>query len=233
MLIFILSGALWQPDYMPRVEIGLPQINMDAPRILAHCMLYELDSFIKSQTDVEYTRFMDDIDMGVDNIHRAREMLRDIDLVLQTRQIRLNSGKTSIMSSSDAAKHFKVRENYIIDKVIKRIESRISSGLSIEREKRHVRKALHKYHRKGIFDAGNGEKILKRLLSLSRRIGSRVELWLLNKDLTRRPGAREAALHFGPVARLGSCHYRYDYGFLGKRNHYRRYGVYPRGQRYC
>ena len=44
MLIYVLSDLLWQPDYMPRVEIGLPQINLDAPRLLAHCFLYELDA---------------------------------------------------------------------------------------------------------------------------------------------------------------------------------------------
>ena len=47
MLIFILSGLLWQPDYAPRIEIGLPQMDIDAFRILAHCFLYELDPFSK------------------------------------------------------------------------------------------------------------------------------------------------------------------------------------------
>lgn len=42
LLIYTLSHMLWQPDYMPRVQVGLPQINLDAPRLLAHCFLFEI-----------------------------------------------------------------------------------------------------------------------------------------------------------------------------------------------
>ena len=48
MLIYVLSDLLWQPDYTPRVEVGLPQMNLDAPRLLAHCFLYELDEYLAS-----------------------------------------------------------------------------------------------------------------------------------------------------------------------------------------
>jgi hypothetical protein len=34
LLIYTLSHMLWQPDYMPRVQVGLPQITLDAPRML-------------------------------------------------------------------------------------------------------------------------------------------------------------------------------------------------------
>jgi hypothetical protein len=37
---------------------------------------------------------MDDIDIGVETIAEAKHTLRSVDLVLQTRQVRLNSGKT-------------------------------------------------------------------------------------------------------------------------------------------
>ena len=49
MLIFVLSDLLWQPDYSPRIEVGLPQMNLDAPRLLAHCFLYELDSLLECE----------------------------------------------------------------------------------------------------------------------------------------------------------------------------------------
>ena len=40
LLIYTLSWMLWQPDYMPRVPVGLPQSNLDAPRLLAHSFLW-------------------------------------------------------------------------------------------------------------------------------------------------------------------------------------------------
>ena len=88
MLIYVLSNLLWQPDYMPRVEIGLPQINLDAPRLLAHCFLYELDEYLASDHSRDFVRYMDDINVGIDSIAEAKGVLRSIDLVLQTKQIR-------------------------------------------------------------------------------------------------------------------------------------------------
>jgi hypothetical protein len=46
LLIYTLSCMLWQPDYMPRVSVGLPQMNLDAPRLLAHCFLFEIDALL-------------------------------------------------------------------------------------------------------------------------------------------------------------------------------------------
>lgn len=99
MLIYVLSALLWQPDYMPRVEVGLLQINIDAPRLLAHCFLYELDAFLASDPSRDFVRYMDDIDIGVDSVAAAKEVLKSVDLVLQTKQVRLNSGKTLILLS--------------------------------------------------------------------------------------------------------------------------------------
>jgi hypothetical protein len=79
MLIFVLSGLLWQPDYAPRVEIGLPQMNIDAARILAHCFLYELNDFLEKGS-IDFVRYMDDIDIGVESVDVARRLLRDLAL---------------------------------------------------------------------------------------------------------------------------------------------------------
>ena len=76
MLIYVLSNLLWQPDYMPRVEIGLPQINLDAPRLLAHCFLYELDAYLASDHSRDFVRYMDDINVGLDSIAEAKGVLR-------------------------------------------------------------------------------------------------------------------------------------------------------------
>jgi hypothetical protein len=196
MLIFILSGLLWQPDYAPRVEIGLPQMSIDATRILAHCFLYELDEFLeKGQAD--FVRYMDDIDIGVESVDSARTLLRDLDLILHTRQVRLNPGKTLILRSNDAERHFRVRENYIIRYVVQHIDRRIKQNKSLSREQSHIRRVLHKYYRQRKFDDGNGEKILRLLLNISKRIGAKVDDALLNDILRRRPAVRSAA--FGVI----------------------------------
>ena len=202
MLIYVLSGFLWQPDYSPRVEIGLPQLNLDAPRILAHCFLYELDTFLKKHVALSFVRFMDDIDFGVDTIAQAKQILRDVDLVLQTRQVRLNSGKTQILTAEEAERHFRIHENAVLDLLASRINKKVKSGVSLDRERRHLSAAFSKMYRRGDFDGGAGEKILKRMLSSCRHTGASVPLSVLKSIINRRPGSRDSALTYIATTQL-------------------------------
>jgi hypothetical protein len=194
MLIFVLSGLLWQPDYMPRIDIGLPQIDLDAPRILAHCFLFELDKLATDHLNVDYARFMDDIDIGVDSISDAKNTLKAIDLALHTRQVRLNSGKTKILSHDDAVHHFRIRENHLLDMLTERINAKIKSGESTSREAKHIGRALRKMYYADRFSNGNGEKILKRMLTIGRTIDADIEISLLEDIILKRPNLRKHSL---------------------------------------
>jgi hypothetical protein len=191
LLIYVLSALLWQPDYMPRVEIGLPQINLDAPRLLAHCFLYELDDFLENSSTPDFARYMDDIDVGVDSIPDAKCVLRDIDLVLQTRQVRLNSGKTLILNQEEAIEHFRILDNAYLDGLQAQIDDRLKRRLSLESQRRTVVRRVSSGLRRKRFEGGNGEKILKRLITLGRRC--RADLALADAAFVLRmwPGTRE------------------------------------------
>ncbi|BAI74353.1 hypothetical protein AZL_a08220 (plasmid) [Azospirillum sp. B510] len=192
MLIYVLSDLLWQPDYTPRIEIGLPQINLDAPRLLAHCFLYELDSFLASDPAIDFVRFMDDIDIGVDSIVEAKKVLRSVDLVLQTKQIRLNSGKTTILTRDEAIKHFRVLENARIDSFKSSVKHRIKSGLSLARHRRVVELRISRGIRNKLFDNGNGEKILKRWLGLASQTDAKIKPEMLESLIKLRPSVRDS-----------------------------------------
>ncbi len=196
MLIFVLSDLLWQPDYTPRIEVGLPQINLDAPRLLAHCFLYELDAFLNSDPNRDFVRYMDDIDVGVDTVAQAKCVLKEIDLVLQAKQVRLNSGKTLILTRRDALKHFRVFENARIDIVKNRIEYKKKSNLPFFREKKLVEARLKKGIKQKAFDAGNGEKILKRWLGLAAQVDANIKPDLLEHIIKLRPSVRENVYAF-------------------------------------
>lgn len=194
MLIFVLSSLLWQPDYSPRVEIGLPQMNLDAPRVMAHCLLYELDGFLSSQKDVEFARFMDDIDVGVDSIKDAKEILKCIDLILQAKQIRLNSGKTRIMTSSDAYSHFCIYQNAFLDAFVPRVETKLSAAAPLIAEKAKIRSRILTGLSKGVFDHGNGEKVLKRWMTLATKTGTSIPPGELYSMFLLRPSIRTNVL---------------------------------------
>jgi hypothetical protein len=191
MLIYVLSDLLWQPDYTPRIEVGLPQINLDAPRLLAHCFLYELDSFLASDPSRDFVRYMDDIDIGVDTIVDAKKALRFVDLVLQTKQVRLNSGKTVILTRSEAIRHFRVFENARLDTVKSSIEYRKKLGLSLDRQRTLVELRLKQGIRRKAFDTGNGEKILKRWLGLAMLTNAKVKPEILEQLIRLRPSVRD------------------------------------------
>lgn len=191
LLIFALSEMTWQPDYMPRAGVGLPQIDLDGPRLLAHCFLYELDKTVTRTSGVDYVRFMDDIDIGVDDIPTAKRVLRDIDLTLQSRQVRLNSGKTKILTKDEAAKHFKIFENDKISSLENEISTKELNGESVDTEFAAVQALLRDWYSKKIFDDGNGEKILKRLLNILTRHKLAIDPKILDDCLALRPNMRD------------------------------------------
>lgn len=169
MLIFVLSHLLWQPYYSPRVEIGLPQMNLDAPRLLAHCLLYELDTFLSKENDHDFVRFMDDIDIGVETLQAARKVLRSVDLVLQTRQLRLNAGKTRILTRHEAEQHFRISDNAALDELNSTVDQAIEEGGDLGAVRKEIKGKVRQGIRKAAFDGGSGDKILKRWLGLAAR----------------------------------------------------------------
>lgn len=172
-LIFILEGLSWRPDFMPRSGIGLPQMEAEAPRVLANAMLYELDQVADKHAFGDYVRFMDDIDVGVDTIAQAKSAVRDIDLTLQSRQLRLNANKTKILSTNnnEVSYHFCIRENKILDHCAEIIERNVSSIAA----KKCLRKLYMGWRGptldSGRFFDGNGDKIFKRIVYLMHRCG--------------------------------------------------------------
>lgn len=198
-LIYLLEGISWRPDFMPRSNIGLPQLEAEAPRVLANAMLFELDRVADKHSFGDYVRFMDDIDVGVDSIAQAKAVVRDIDLTLQARQLRLNSSKTKILNvaKGEVAEHFCIPENKFLDYCTSSIEDKT-------RDKKPVSKALLKAYAtwrgdtgfKGSrFLRGNGEKIFKRVVILLHQLGLTLPvadaLWIIQNV----PGLRETCFN--------------------------------------
>lgn len=171
LLLYILDSMLWRPDYMPNFGIGLPQMDLDAPRLLAHTHLFEIDELFENNPNIDFARYMDDMDFGVDTIAQAKAVLRDLDLALHTRNIRVNSGKTKILAAQDAVRHFRVKENDFVLRLNERIENskRLSSRSAFY--SRVVKKLIHRGLFADEFSDGNGSKVLKRLLNIASRNG--------------------------------------------------------------
>ncbi|MBP2294508.1 RNA-directed DNA polymerase [Azospirillum rugosum] len=84
-LFFCLEGFSWRPDYLPPTGSGLPQVDFDAPRLLGHAFLFEIDKDLASMTDDVFVRWMDDIDIPSKSEEEAKVLLCRLDELLMTR----------------------------------------------------------------------------------------------------------------------------------------------------
>lgn len=206
LLIYVLNRLTWTPDFMPLSQVGMPQIETSATRVLANAMLYEVDKVCEDTAVQNYARFMDDMDIGVRSISAAKIVIRDVDLTLQSRQLRLNSSKTKILSQKDAFSHFCIEENAYLA----RLESVLESG----RFKNVVRVLANQRYedwlqrgRNGAIGMGspfrraNGAKIHKYVLKIIYASGGNVDeddlVWLIKNE----PGMRSTAFRYLATSR--------------------------------
>ena len=107
----IVEEISWNPDYLPYSARGLPTINIEGIRLLAHSFLYEVDGYLRRATGRSFTRWMDDITIGVNSREEGVLILSNISDLLNSRGLSLNLSKTEIVSRKDGRKHFQFEKN--------------------------------------------------------------------------------------------------------------------------
>lgn len=222
LLIYILNRLTWTPDFMPLTQVGMPQIETTATRVLANAMLYEVDKVCEHSSISNYARFMDDMDIGVDTIADAKIIIRDVDLTLQSRQLRLNSSKTKILSKTEAFEHFCIRENQELTRLDAIFEKRRIPALARTILLSKYETWLDRTAKGGVgensrFRKGNGPKIHKRILSLIFNNNLFVPdddlLWLIKND----PAMRAVAYRYLSRSSRLNANFNYIYKMLKSR----------------
>lgn len=198
-LFYTLERFAWRPDYLPHPGRGLPQINLEAPRVLAHAFLFDVDSFLKTKTVNNYTRWMDDIDFGCESEDAAKKILRDLDELLLSKGLHVNSSKTKILNALNADRHFYFNENRWLTVLCNSVEGRIENGMQTE-DKRIV--AVERYEQ-FIKTARGGQidKVRKRYFKLFGMLGSEHLEDSSLKVLVEEPSLRQSV--FSYFSRLG------------------------------
>lgn len=191
-LFFMLDAFTWRPFYMPHSGVGLPQLNFDAPRLLAHCYLFPIDQELQTRTGGNFVRWMDDIDCGVPDQEAARNLLRALELVLNSIGVRLNSSKTTVLKAQDALAHFWVHENQALTILINGVKSATAGSpvwlaLSGYALKRYFRRKERR---------GQWDKVFKRYLTLFGLLNSASLQHDAAKSLVDAPGLRGAVCRY-------------------------------------
>lgn len=193
-LFFLLENFCWRPYYIPSAGVGLPQINFDAPRLLAHAYLFRIDRELERITRGSFVRWMDDIDAGVSSIQEGKRLLRDLEIVLNSQGIRLNTGKSRILKAQDAVAHFWIQENRALTIIANSIKNGANSPSSQSAQQKQARERFRRFRRKKVI--GQWEKVYKRYLSLFGMLGDPSLEKYLGSLLEDIPSLRGAALRY-------------------------------------
>ncbi|HHE32431.1 MAG TPA: RNA-directed DNA polymerase [Chlorobaculum parvum] len=175
----------WKPDYMPYSKRGLPTTNVEAIRLLAHCFLFEIDEVLKQRTNDNFTRWMDDIVIGVESRKKAVDILSSVSDMLKSRGLALTLAKTNVYSDKMGYVHFQIEENRMLDDLSKRYakvsppKTELTSLIKIF--KKHLQDSSPKYW----------DKVSKRYISFFGRHGSNELLPLVKKIYIEHPVLRD------------------------------------------
>lgn len=138
---------------------------------------------------------MDDIDFGAVSAERAHAIIGELDRCLHGLNVRLNSGKTQVLSAREAEQYFWITENLKLNRIRKRVEThkdkphtrrwkQVVKGLekSALAFVRRVKVAKHRH--------GHWEKVYKRYMGLLSTVRSSVLESEVTGILLQRPAMR-------------------------------------------
>jgi hypothetical protein len=189
-LFLVLDEIGWRPDYLPAPGRSLPQVNFDAPRLLSHVYLYEIDEFLKKRSNNAFVRWVDDITVAADSVDDAKGILRDLDQLLMTRGLRLNAGKTQVLSALAARKFFQETENEFLDLETKRLPLARLSQRRLNLLRIRVAKRFDVFVAKS--SHGHSDKIIKRYINLFGLLGDAHAVRYCLREFAGEPGLRDS-----------------------------------------
>lgn len=190
-LFKIIERISWLPDYLPYTGRGLPTTNLEGVRLLAHSFVFEIDEVLKNKSNESFTRWMDDIIIGVNSRTEAVNVLSSTSDMLKSRGLALNLKKTNIYSSNEAEFHFQIEENQYLDSIdfdyhIKNGIRKIGNELSSRFTK----------HLKNNSSAKYSEKITKRYITSFAKLESKQLLKRVPILFNEIPGVRGNLLYY-------------------------------------
>jgi hypothetical protein len=183
-LMSLLDELCWRPDYVPSSQIGLPQVQFDAPRLLAHIYLFEIDAFLKRATSNKFVRWVDDMTIAVASQEQGKCLLRDLDTLLQIRGLRLNSGKTRVLSAVEAAAHFQKTENDRFEAIEGKFKSAKKANRTYKTVERNAGRSFRRFLRIPPF--GHHDKVIKRYVGLASDMRSDFAVTYFDQQLSER-----------------------------------------------
>lgn len=187
LLFHILETLSLREGLVPVQRIGLPVDPVECSRVLAHMALFPHDRrMVKLVGDDAYVRWMDDQNFGVKSRAEGYRVLGEVGDSLRRLHLTANSGKSMVLSLSEAKRHFHFAANAALDKL-----DEMPHGTRAEQSA--MRKALTVAWREAklLEGVGEWEKILKRFYRQAARARWRILLKRAPADIVALPSLVE------------------------------------------
>ncbi len=186
LLFFILESLTHRPEYIPNVLSGLPVLNYDAPRLLAHVFLYDVDRALAGTPSIEFTRWMDDINVGVRSEAKGRRVVQVICERLRKYYLMPNSSKTRIIPSTELDSEFHFTENTWLSRREANTKVAGRTGRHLARRREQLRQRFDQFLAVG--PKGNWDKVLKRYYTFFGYLQDPYLIGRASSDLVQMPG---------------------------------------------
>jgi len=206
LLFLLLEAFVWRPNYIPFSGVGLPQIQFDAPRLLAHAYLYDIDKLVSDSTKGDFVRWMDDMDLGAESFQQAKYLLAALDSELSKLGLRVNTGKTHILKAKEALEHLWVNENRRLNLYNKLLSNSAQKNITGQRIGKSAFSNFKKFYRRKRI--GQWDKILKRYITIFNRTRHKAFDRYTIEILQNLPAARDNI--FSYYRSLGYTPYRFS-----------------------
>ncbi|MDP9751431.1 RNA-directed DNA polymerase [Thermoanaerobacter pentosaceus] len=166
LLFHLINSITPKKHYVSYNNMGLPQENFGASRILAHAFLKSLDdAFIEYGQKNQYVRWMDDIKIGVKDHDEGKKCISKIQVTLEQIGLNINSAKTKIITREQAKQELFIEFNSFLDEVHENTKNNKGDLAKFDEE-------LAKFLKEDRI--GGWERVLRRFYTESRRIGSKI-----------------------------------------------------------
>jgi hypothetical protein len=118
-----LEDAFHSPDYHRTAARGLPQDSLDCSRELANAYLAPLDHLFEQLGQSQgYTRWVDDIVIGVSSRGDGLRKMRELQLQAEHLSLSLNTSKTKLILASELREGLCLETNHLLDDLTRWID---------------------------------------------------------------------------------------------------------------
>jgi hypothetical protein len=196
----IIDGVMPRRDYSEVSLMGLPQEQIGSSRDIAHSLLAHVDKeFEEEGVAGRYTRYMDDILIGVPTVQEGEKCISRLQRSLETLGLYPNAAKTVVTGSKDYLQDAMVSTNAEIDRLTHALEKHGGGRLSraaLPVELLEEIQALSSAHRAILKRPKRWDRVTRRLYTLHRTVGIRdwQHHWI--EDVFTDPGAASAILEY-------------------------------------